>query len=105
VVDNRLERMPVPRKGVGPHIASTIEPFSQVFGNGRSVSPDEYSSMRRSVGAGSVTSRGWDVAMWRHREMEGALGGPIDQSMTVEKVRQIAQLLTHNFANASTASF
>src|SRR6476661_5062926 len=29
--------MSVPRKGVGPHIASTIEPFSQVFGNSRSV--------------------------------------------------------------------
>ena len=28
VVDNRLERMPIPRKGVGPHIASTIEPAS-----------------------------------------------------------------------------
>jgi hypothetical protein len=26
---------------------------------------------------------------WRHREMEAALGGPIDQSITVEKVRQI----------------
>ncbi|HUH69154.1 MAG TPA: ATP-binding protein [Mycobacterium sp.] len=36
-----------------------------------------------------MTTRGWEVATWRHREMEDALGGPIDHSMTVEKVRQI----------------
>lgn len=28
--------------------------------------------------------------MWRHREMEAALGGPIDRSLTAEKIRQIA---------------
>lgn len=32
--------------------------------------------------------------MWRHREMEAALGGPIDHTITVEKVRQIAQEFT-----------
>ncbi|WP_131809768.1 helix-turn-helix domain-containing protein [Mycolicibacterium fortuitum] len=30
----------------------------------------------------------------RHREMEDALGGPVDRSITVEKVRQIAQEFT-----------
>ena len=48
--------MPVPRKGVGPHIASTIEPFSQVFGNGRSVSLDECSCRDLSRDSPVLTS-------------------------------------------------
>jgi predicted HTH transcriptional regulator len=34
------------------------------------------------------------VVRLRHREMEDALGGPVDRSITVERVRQLARAFT-----------
>jgi hypothetical protein len=60
-------------KGIGPHITSTIEPFGQVFANGRSVSLDECSC--RDLSRDSSVDRHNRSAQWFARTRRG--GGAI----------------------------